>query len=342
MLQVYLLIISINVAVLPSTVIIDIYIHKKYTGFVMNAILLDDDRIANRHLKRLIDEDGRLCVAKSFVDAQEALTYCEENEVSFVFADIEIPGMDGILFGKQLKNYRNESKLVYITAYSQYTLQAYQNYAVGYLLKPVSQDHLSKLLDNLIGCIKQQTISACCLGNTSVFCHGQPVKFRINKAKELFFYLLCQTDKLISIGAIIEDLWPDEDIPFAKKQLHNSLYHLRKALQPYGLDKNIVYELGAYGLSKENIEWDYDILSTMLKRYENEHAPARIFWKIADMDKGLCFIDCDYMWASHLQSSLEIKLQRFYRTQQTNPEVASKSNRAAGEIIKSRCGGYED
>ena len=303
----------------------------------MDAVVLDNEKIANTQLTRLINNDGRLHVKAAFNDADDALKYCSENHVSFVFADIEMPRMDGLVFGRKLQADGRGAKLVYVTAYSQYTLEAYQNYAVGYLLKPVSQEKLTGLLNLFLKQVETRKIQAYCLGGTSVLCNGETVKFRTNKAKELFFYLLCQQGRAVSMGTIIENLWCGEETAFAKKQLHNNLYYLRRTLEPYGLSHNITYELGSYGLVQDGIELDYLTLVRMLAAHEETHVSKEVFWEVNMMDKGLCFEDCDYLWAAHLQSRLEIELQKFYRKQLNSPIISEQGGDMIKRVLQEAC-----
>lgn len=62
----------------------------------MKCIIIDDEPIALRGLKRLVEKDERLDVTEVFDSAKDALLYLKDNEVHLLFLDIQMPGMNGL------------------------------------------------------------------------------------------------------------------------------------------------------------------------------------------------------------------------------------------------------
>ncbi|MBQ4836191.1 MULTISPECIES: LytR/AlgR family response regulator transcription factor [Pseudoalteromonas] len=115
----------------------------------MKYLVVDDEPIARRRIQRLLGEFEVLKFVGEAQDGQQAIELVEELEPELVFLDISMPGMDGIELGKILRNKNANLKLVYVTAYPEHALQAYQIYASGYLVKPVDSAQISELLNHL-------------------------------------------------------------------------------------------------------------------------------------------------------------------------------------------------
>lgn len=294
--------------------------------YMKNAIILDDEVLAIERMERLLGKDGRVKVVGRFQDALEALDYCMRSDVDIVFADIEMPRLNGITFGKMLQENSQNSLLVYITAYSEYTLEAFENNAVGYLLKPIIPEKLTRLLNILLSIKsafhnKSDMLIIKTLGNSS-FKRGERIlTFRTKKAEELFCYLLHKQGKWTTVDSIIEALWPEKNLKLTKKQLHTTVYYCRKALQSVGMENLIEYQLGKYRLNMEEIEWDYHLLYSKINEYLNRPISKEEYLEVVELNKGYYFGGYAYQWAFDVQYQLDAMLQRFYELQRNNHNI---------------------
>ncbi|AOT09249.1 LytR/AlgR family response regulator transcription factor [Pseudoalteromonas luteoviolacea] len=115
----------------------------------MKYLVVDDEPIARRRIQRLLKEFELLeCVGEA-QDGESALKLVESLRPELVFLDISMPGMDGIELGKKLRDSDVNIKLIYVTAYPEHALKAYQIYASGYLVKPVDNTQISELMNHL-------------------------------------------------------------------------------------------------------------------------------------------------------------------------------------------------
>lgn len=112
----------------------------------MRAFLVDDEPLAVRRLKRMLDETGRVEVAGSSSDPVDALAALSETAVDVLFLDIQMPGMTGF---EMLGMMDRQPLVVFTTAYDQYALQAFEVNSIDYLLKPIEERHLSRALDKI-------------------------------------------------------------------------------------------------------------------------------------------------------------------------------------------------
>jgi len=113
---------------------------------LIRAYVVDDERLAVQRLSRLLTETGRVRVAGSSSDPEEALAALRDADVDVVFLDIQMPGLTGFELIEQLD--RN-IPVVFTTAYDRYALEAFAVNSIDYLLKPVEADRLAKAIDKL-------------------------------------------------------------------------------------------------------------------------------------------------------------------------------------------------
>jgi two-component system LytT family response regulator len=111
---------------------------------LIRAYVVDDEPLAVQRLTRLLLETGRVTVAGSTSDPQEALATLGAADVDVVFLDIQMPEMTGFELIEQLDR---DLPVVFTTAYDRYALEAFAVNSIDYLLKPVETARLEKALD---------------------------------------------------------------------------------------------------------------------------------------------------------------------------------------------------
>jgi two-component system LytT family response regulator len=116
---------------------------------MIRAFVVDDEPLAVRRLRRMLEESGRVEVSGSSsdpVDALAALAALAEAPVDVLFLDIQMPGMTGF---EMLRMMEREPLVVFTTAYDQYALKAFEVNSIDYLLKPIEERHLTRALDKI-------------------------------------------------------------------------------------------------------------------------------------------------------------------------------------------------
>ena len=112
----------------------------------MRAYLVDDERLAVERLKRLLESTGRVTIAGTATDPEEALEFLRAHPVDVLFLDIQMPGLTGFELLEQLGT---NVAVVFTTAYDRYAIEAFGVNSIDYLLKPVEPERLDKALDKL-------------------------------------------------------------------------------------------------------------------------------------------------------------------------------------------------
>ena len=115
---------------------------------LLKTIIVDDEALARRGLKlRLSGRDDVEVIAEAR-NGHEALDLIREYEPDLVFLDIQMPGMDGFGVLRELSA-EDMPAVVFVTAFNDYAIKAFEANALDYLLKPIEDDRLSEALDRV-------------------------------------------------------------------------------------------------------------------------------------------------------------------------------------------------
>jgi DNA-binding LytR/AlgR family response regulator len=112
----------------------------------LTCVVVDDEPLARAYLNRLLLAAG-VTVAGEAGDAASALPLVQSTSPDIVFLDIEMPGMNGLDFARQLREQPEiNTAVVFVTGYSEHAVDAFSQQATDYLLKPVSNERLLQCL----------------------------------------------------------------------------------------------------------------------------------------------------------------------------------------------------
>ncbi len=114
-----------------------------------NVILVDDRKLILTGGLSVLEKVMPNATVTGFVDANEAVSYAKENRVSLAFLDIELREMTGLELCRALLDINPRTNVVYLTAYSNYALDAWTTGASGFMLKPITPDGVREQLENL-------------------------------------------------------------------------------------------------------------------------------------------------------------------------------------------------
>ena len=108
----------------------------------MKAICVDDEGLILARTVSLVKKTKIFDDVRSFMDSTEALAYVGRESVDLALLDIDMPEMGGLKLASNLKEKCPDIKVIFLTGYSEYAVDAYAMHASGYLLKPVGYDKL--------------------------------------------------------------------------------------------------------------------------------------------------------------------------------------------------------
>ncbi|NCP66527.1 MAG: response regulator transcription factor [Paraglaciecola sp.] len=116
----------------------------------LSALIVDDEPLAREGLRIRLEQDPRIRVVGESLSASQALVDIQTLCPDIIFLDIEMPGMNGLELAKSItEQHVNQPKIVFVTAFREFALNAFDFKAFDYLLKPFSDERMSQCLDNL-------------------------------------------------------------------------------------------------------------------------------------------------------------------------------------------------
>jgi len=112
----------------------------------MKAIIVDDERLARKELTNLLSSYKDIEIIGECSNGFEAISLINENKPDVVFMDIEMPEKNGFEVIQELDK---SPAIVFVTAYNDYALKAFEVSATDYLVKPVDPARLDETMSKL-------------------------------------------------------------------------------------------------------------------------------------------------------------------------------------------------
>lgn len=288
-------------------------------GVFVKAILVDDEPLALDFLERQLKKVSDISIIHKFVNFNLSKDTAILEDIDVVFLDIEMPEINGLELAEKILEIEPTIIIVFVTAFSEYAVQAFELNTLDYIVKPVQLDRLEKTLARIEEKINYLNttptpdnnilrINVCReLSFEVTKGHAEVVQWRTAKAQELFLYLLLHTGKTVRKSDLAELLWPEIDFSDDYSQLYTAIYHVRKTLSTFGnhfILKNVAdgYHLNIKNVSIDIVEWEQNIKS----------GPPIDIKSIADYEimmkpyTGGYLEAYDYLWAVPERYRLEI------------------------------------
>jgi two-component system LytT family response regulator/two-component system response regulator LytT len=108
----------------------------------LRAVLIDDEQLARDELGYLLYRLGGVEVIGQAGNGVEALTAIDRLQPDVVFLDVQMPGLTGFEVARRLLDKGTAAHIIFVTAFDQYAIEAFEVNAIDYLLKPVDQARL--------------------------------------------------------------------------------------------------------------------------------------------------------------------------------------------------------
>lgn len=224
---------------------------------MLNVLITDDEKAARISIKYLaqFEKYGFTNVFEA-ENAKESKKILQENAIDLLMTDICMPEEDGTSLMRWVRLYSPETKIITISGYQNFdfVLQSMRNGAVDYILKPINQEHLQKVLDKVVRLIKEKDTS----------------NLEGNTLQDLKVYIEKNYDTPLQLDQI------------ARKFGFNASYLSRKFKQLYGI--GIIEYVTSIRIDKAM----YFLLNTSLKQFEiavkvgykDEKYFSRVFAKV--------------------------------------------------------------
>ncbi|WP_158233811.1 response regulator [Sporosarcina sp. P3] len=272
---------------------------------MIKAVLVDDEILVLNYLKKVVGETTGIEVIGTFTDPELALVEIPRLEPDVLFLDVDMPEMNGMELGEKLIQTHNpdEMAIVFVTAYEQYAMHAFELNAIHYILKPVDKQSVEEVL-NRVYKIKRmtrdetKTVGEICLfGNMHLRMNNSRTEFMTAKLEELLALLIMHRKKGISKWQIIDILWEESSMEKSQQNLYTMIFRLKKTLKNAGIPVNLERKNGMYkimlpGVHCDVIEFDH----FMDKKLKINSQNLEEFEKAVTLYQGELFDGKGYIW----------------------------------------------
>lgn len=117
----------------------------------LRVLVVDDEPLAIERLELLLARQTKVELVGTALDGETALRLAEQVKPDVLLLDISMPGMDGIEVARALGGSSVDPAIVFVTAFDNFAVAAFDVAAVDYLMKPVAEDRLARALERARG-----------------------------------------------------------------------------------------------------------------------------------------------------------------------------------------------
>ncbi|MDR3644916.1 MAG: response regulator [Clostridia bacterium] len=288
---------------------------------MLKVILVDDELPALEETNYLLGKYSTLEVTGMYQSAEEAMQALSEQKAGAVFLDIDMPGVNGLELAMKIQELYAGILIVFITAFSEYALEAFRVYPVDYILKPVNEKRLELTVRHLLeqSALRKMLLQEStktyihCFGSFEVYSESSEklqMKFATRQAKQMFAYLVAHLEKPVSRQELIDNIFGGDYDSKTVNLLHVTAYKLRIALEEIGASRSSITIRGNYILETAGGVCDYIDFTHFVR--ENAYISDDNIGQaeqIASLYKGTFLEDEDYLWADEISAQLETQYE---------------------------------
>lgn len=230
----------------------------------MHIIYVDDEKPAIDNFRLTVEHFSEIKELHTFQNGEEALQFARNHTVDVAFLDMEMPGLHGLELAKSLKEYDAEIRVVFVTAFGQYALEAFGVDATGYLLKPYTAEEIHK---ELAKCaykhLPSHRVVIKTIPNLSVKVDGMPLSIAGSKPREMLALLIDRGEQGLTMGEAIACLWPERNADAGTQSLYRMTWkRLADALEQAGVGHLVATSENRRYLKVDEVDCDlYRILA---------------------------------------------------------------------------------
>lgn len=182
----------------------------------MRVGILDDEQFALDNLKIVLSGFNNIDIIYACMHADEFLKKTGEQQPDLVFMDISLPDSNGIDLAEKVEERSPDTKIVFVTAYSEYAVEAFRVNAADYIMKPVTAEKVRHTLAKLFKCS---------------FPLERKEDFRIIASQDDRFFIITPEE-----GQYIENIDRELHLTTANGEflLKNNITYWETHLKPYG------------------------------------------------------------------------------------------------------------
>ncbi|HKO96156.1 MAG TPA: LytTR family DNA-binding domain-containing protein [Pyrinomonadaceae bacterium] len=254
----------------------------------IRTVIVDDEPLARRSLRLLLEKDPQIQIVGECRNGREAIATLRTCSPQLVFLDIQMPEIDGFEVLAQVGPEQIQA-IIFVTAFDQYALKAFEVHALDYLLKPFDDGRFRKALEKAKSQIEQRQLNkiseklVALLEERAPYLGSQPKAYLTR-----FMIKLATRVVLLNVSEID---WIEADGNYAKLHvgrkshlLREKMHDLESQLDPHKfvrIHRSIIVNLERIQEMHPHVNGDYIVVLTdgaqlRLSRSRREHLEARL------------------------------------------------------------------
>jgi two-component system LytT family response regulator len=285
---------------------------------MINVAIIDDEKLAVDNLSYMLSQFNEINIVGAFTEIDDLQKCLKENPVDLVFMDIEMPEVNGLTLAAMVIEEYPKIEIVFVTAYNQYAVQAFEVNAIDYILKPLSLARITKTIETIKRRIPKEPqknkVFIKCFGGFDIYINDKLINFKLSKAKEILAYLINNQGKSLGWMTIADDVWPDS---FDDKKLMNNFHVACFSLRTFLTDNGIIdifdYSRNLYRVDTSKFECDFLKLHDVYNIYRKE---KKVIVNPVEFETGEYLEELPYLWSFPMAEKVErmiMELNKAYK-----------------------------
>lgn len=117
----------------------------------INTLIVDDESLARKGLAVRLAEFEAIDLIAEYASGKQAIAHCQQQQIDLLFLDIQMPEMNGLEVAKHLSELEQNKQplIIFVTAFDQFAVKAFEVHALDYLLKPVDDERLKQAVEKV-------------------------------------------------------------------------------------------------------------------------------------------------------------------------------------------------
>lgn len=268
---------------------------------------VDDEIHVLERFERIVKNIKELELCGLFENGEQLLSYLEEHSLDAVFLDIEMPGVNGLQLSEKILSLNESVDIIFVTAFNQYAVEAFELQAIDYIMKPLTEERISKTVLRLLKINKTAKTPGKpfiqCFGDFEVFLNGDALTFKNSKAKEVLAFLTHKNGVPVNWEKIGDAVWPEYDAEKAQTNFHATMYLLRKRLAEAGISNILENGRGNYRIRTDQVECDFFKLEMLIK--SNQIKRKEDLKLLEQLKRRGYMEESGYLWAQPRAAELD-------------------------------------